>query len=242
MAAGFGIDELKAQIGQSGGLAQAHQFMVKLPQLRTFKVDAQELSLLCSATVLPGRQIMSLDYAIGTTNRKIANGFAITDVTLTFIVANNHIVRQYFEAWQNEAHDPVTKEIGYYDDYTYDVSISTMQRGLRQSLFKKQIGGLNKIPSSIRNRLPSIGPLDLSQGEVDAGIQFKMKETFTCKLLECYPTTMNEQALGNAQEGVMEFSVQLSYSNWESKVGKFTSNNEGLGQSLIGGVLGKILG
>src|SRR6056300_1083985 len=109
MSAGFGIEDLKAQVSKSGGLAKGNQFMISLPQLKTFTVDPNELNLLCTAAMLPGRQIMSMDYAVGTTNRKIANGYTVTDMTLTFMVANNHIIRQYFEAWQAEAHNPVTK-------------------------------------------------------------------------------------------------------------------------------------
>lgn len=227
MSAGFSIDDLKAEISQAGGLAQPHQFKIQLPQLRTFNVDANQLNLMCTSASLPGRQIMSLDYAVGTTNRKIANGYAVTDMSLTFLVANNHVVRQYFEAWQAEAHDPTTKEIGYYEDYTYPVTIMTVERGIRFSLYKQQLGGaLDRIPSGIRNRLPKLGPLDLSQNEIDLGVKLKARDTFKCRLLECYPTTLTEQALGNAQEGFMELTVQLSYSDFESEVGNYITSDE----------------
>lgn len=227
MSAGFSIEDLKSEISQAGGLAQPHQFKIQLPQLRTFQVDANQLNLMCTSASLPGRQIMSLDYAIGTRNRKIANGYAVTDLTLTFLVSNNHIARQYFEAWQAEAHDPVTKEIGYYDDYTYPVTIMTVERGIRFSLYKQQLGGpLDRVPSGIRNRLPKLGPLDLSQNELDLGVKLKARDTFKCRLEDCYPTTMTEQALGNAQEGFMELTVQLSYSDFESQVGEFITSAE----------------
>lgn len=228
MSAGFSLEDLKAEISASGGLAQPHQFKIQLPQLKTFTVDANQLNLMCTSASLPGRQIMSMDYAIGTTNRKIANGYAVTDLNLTFLVSNNHIVRQYFEAWQAEAHNQQTKEIGYYDDYTYPVTIMTVERGLRFSLYKQQLGSaLDRIPSGIRNRLPQIGPFNLSQNELDVGVQYKAKETYKCKLLECYPTTITEQQLGNAQDGFMELAVQLSYSDFESEKGEYITSTEG---------------
>lgn len=246
MTAGYGIEELKSQITSSGGLARGNQFMVTLPQLRTFRVDANELNLMCTAATLPGRQIMSTDYMMGTRNRKIANGYATTDMTLTFLVANNHTVRKYFEAWQSEAHDPVTREIGYYDDYTKPVVISTVTKGVRLSLYKQQFGGgFQRIPSFIRNRLPDIGPFDLSQGEVDLGAKFPMKTTYSCRLLDCYPTSLTDQQLGNNETGILELSVQLSYSDWESIEGEYTSAGEATTRGLIGAgvsALGRLFG
>ena len=244
MSAGFGIEDLKAQVSQSGNLAMANQFMIQLPQLKTFRVDANELNLMCTAASLPGRQITSQDYQVGTTMRKIANGYATNDLNLTFLVANNHVVRQYFEAWQAEAHNPVTKEVGYFDDYTYPVSISTVEKGLRLSLYKNQIGFLDKVPSFIKGRLPDLGPIDLSQGEIDLGASFDMKKTFTCRLKECYPTTLTDQEIGNAQEGIMELSIQLSYTDWESEAGEFTGQGEAFGRGVVGAgasLLGNLL-
>ena len=242
MSAGFGVEELKATISSSGGMAQPHQFMVQLPQLASINIDARDLSLLCSATVLPGRQITSIDQAMGTVNRKIANGYAITDMTLSFMVMNDHKVRQYFEAWQYEAHDQENKTIGYYDNYTYPVHISHLARGARLALFKKQLGFMDKVPSFIRNRLPSIGPFDLAQGELDLGASFSKKSTYVCSLLDCYPTTLSDQQLGNAQEGMMELTVQLSFSEWTSKKGEHTGRGESFGRGDIAGGLSKLLG
>lgn len=241
MSAGFGIEELKSQISQSGGLAKGNQFMVTLPQLPDFPVDPNELNLFCTAAALPGRQIMSTDYQVGTVNRKIANGYAITDLSLTFLVANNHIIRQYFEKWQSLAHNPVTKEIGYYQDYVKDVSISTIERGVRLSAYKKQLGITEKVPSIIRNRLPKLGPLDLSQDELDVGVKFSMKKTYTCKLLECFPTSLTDQTLGNAEEGFMELNVQLSFVDWVSEPGEFTGSAESFGRSALSSLLANII-
>lgn len=246
MSAGYGIEDLKSQITSSGGLARGNQFMVTLPQLNNFFVSTEELNLMCTTVGLPGRQIMSMDYPMGTRNRKIANGYTTTDMTLTFLVANNHIVRKYFEAWQSEAHDQVTREIGYYNDYTKRVTISTVEKGVRLSLYKRQFGGgLNRVPSFIRNRLPDIGPFDLSQGEVDLGAKFPMKTTYSCTLLDCYPTTLSDQQLGNNEAGVLELTVQLSFSEWESTAGEFTDAGEATTRGLIGAgvsALGRLFG
>lgn len=245
MAAGFSLETLKGQIRQSGGLASKNQFRVILPQIESFPIDATELDVMCTTTTLPGRQVMTADVPIGTVQRKIANGFATTDMSMTFLVGNNHLIRQYFEAWQNEAHDQVEKTVGYFMDYTYPVKIETVERGLRLALFKKQLGFMDNVPSVIRNRLPDLGPVDLSQGEVDLGASFDMKTTYTCTLLECFPTSLQEQALSNSEEGFMELTVQLSYTDWESEPGEFTSEGESFGRGVagsVGGFIGRALG
>jgi hypothetical protein len=242
VSAGSSIETLKAELSKSGGLAKANQFMVQLPQLASFSVDAQTLNIFCTVASLPGRQITSIDQAMGTTQRKIANGYATTDLTLTFLVGNDHVARQYFEAWQAEAHDPVSRTVGYFEDYTYPVKIALIERGLRLSLFKKQLGFVDKIPSFIRNRLPKVGPIDLQQGEIDAGASFNEKKTYSVSLRECYPTTISDQQLGNAEEGVMELTVQLSYTDWESTVGTHTGTGEAIGRGAISSLTNFLLG
>ena len=82
------------------------------------------------------------------------------------------------------------------------------------------MGFADKIPSFIKNRLPKLGPIDLAQGEIDLGASFEQKTTYVCSLLDCYPTTITDQTLGNAEEGIMEIQVQLSFSDWTSKKGE----------------------
>ena len=110
------------------------------------------------------------------------------------------------------------------------------------SLFKKQLGFVDKIPSFIRNRLPKVGPIDLQQGEIDAGASFNEKKTYSVSLRECYPTTISDQQLGNAEEGVMELTVQLSYTDWESTVGTHTGTGEAIGRGAISSLTNFLLG
>ena len=101
---------------------------------------------------------------------------------------------------------------------------------------------MDKVPSFIRNRLPPIGPFDLAQGEIDLGASFSKKSTYVCSLLDCYPTTLSDQPLGNAQEGMMELTVQLSFSEWTSKKGEHTGKGESFGRGILAGGLSKLLG
>ena len=52
------IDDFKSQIGQGGGMAMGNLYKIFLPPI---KGDAREMNMLCKATSLPGRQILSTD-------------------------------------------------------------------------------------------------------------------------------------------------------------------------------------
>ena len=94
------IDDLKSEITSGDGLALANRYRVFLPPVGG--VSARSLDLLCKNVTLPGRQVTSADYMLGATNRKIANGHAFADVTMTFIGLNDFKARKYFatiSAW-----------------------------------------------------------------------------------------------------------------------------------------------
>ena len=229
------IDQFKSLVSQGAGFAKPNLFRVFLPSLGG---DNKELSLLCKAAELPGRQITSVDHQIGTPLRKIANGYAVTDISLTFHVLNNHSVKSYFETWQSLAHSNSTYEVNYYYNYVKPVVIQQIQRGQVVPLLRKQLGFTDKIPGFILNRLPDIGPLDTSTGRISLGIEFDETPVYTCFLLEAYPTTMNAIQLGDTIENqTMELTVQLSYKDWVSGV---REPNDNLAASIAGFGINKI--
>lgn len=225
-----GIDDLKSQIGKGGGLAMGNLFKIFLPPLTG---DAREMNLLCKATSLPGRQILSTEKQMGLQTTKIAYGHAMEDITLTFHCLNDMKVRKYFEIWQNLAVNQETQEIGYFNDYTHPVIIQHIKKGTAFPLYKKEIFDAGKIPSSIRSRLPRLGPLDLAQGQFDLNLIFGDDITYTVMLDKAYPTTLNSIELTDDGQ-LLEVTVQLSYKNWKSKGGD-------AGDSFIEGLAGELI-
>ena len=92
----------------------------------------------------------------------------------------------------------------------------------------------SKIPSSIRGRLPRLGPFDLAQGEFDLNMTFGDDITYTMVLDKAYPTTLSAIELSDDGQ-LLEVTVQLSYKNWKSEDGdaKDTGFIEGLAGELI---------
>lgn len=225
------IDDFKSEIGKGGGIAMGNLFKIFLPPLTG---DAREMNLLCKATSLPGRQILSTEKQMGLHTTKVAYGHAVEDMQLTFHCLNDMKVREYFEIWQNLAVNQETQEVGYFNDYTHPVIIQHIKKGTAFPLYKKELYDAGKIPSSIRNRLPRLGPLDLAQGEFDLNLIFGDDITYTCVLDKAYPTTLSAIELSDDGQ-LLEIQVQLSYKNWKSKGGDATDTGfiEGLAGELI---------
>ena len=95
-----GIEQLKGKLTSKNGIAMANQFAVSLPSIG--EIDQRELNVICKDVTLPGRQIMSLDRNVGIFNEKVANGFGVEDVSITFYVLNDYGVKRYFDAWANK--------------------------------------------------------------------------------------------------------------------------------------------
>lgn len=215
----FRLDDFKALVSKGGGLAKPNLFNIYLPSLGG---NTRDLNLLCKAAALPGRQITSTDYQIGTPLIKVANGYAVTDITLTFYVLNDFAVKEYFDTWQKLAHDGY--EIGYYNDYVKPVVVQQLTRVPSIPLLKKKLFNTEDVPSFILNRLPTIGPFDLSQGEFDLNLTLGSEPVYTVLLHEAYPTTVGELQLVSEQDGIHELQVQLSYKNWSSGKSKADDN------------------
>ena len=94
-----GIEQLKGKLTSKNGIAMANQFAVTLPSIGN--LDSRELNVICKDVTLPGRQVMSLDRNVGIFNEKIANGFGVEDVSITFYVLNDYGVKKYFDTWAN---------------------------------------------------------------------------------------------------------------------------------------------
>ena len=93
------IDNLKSKIQQRGGLARPNRFLVELPPLAG--VSTEEMNILCRSARLPGKQILTADRRIGMEFEKIAYGYAVEDVTMSFLMLKDYSIKKYFDAWRD---------------------------------------------------------------------------------------------------------------------------------------------
>ncbi len=187
------IDQLKGVASKGRGFASTNQFLVELPPVGGYNTN--DLNILCTNVNLPGRQIMTQERLIGLKARKMPNGFASDDINLTFHVMNDYSIRKYFEAWQNKVINQDTFEIGYANDFTEQVRIKQLRKGMAFDFPIDKIFGLN----------------------LDLDIRTQESIIYTCVLKDAFPTTMNTIEFSDEQDGLVKLNVQLSYTNWTTK-------------------------
>jgi|SRR6056300_787695 hypothetical protein len=206
------IDELKGTVSAKLGFARTNSFLVELPSLGggglgglldklspfipsvpgvfgSNTSSSRDLNLLCKNVTMPGKQILSLDKRIGMVQEKVAYGYAVDDVTLTFYLLNDYGVKNYFDSWRSRIINEDTYEVGYKTSYALPVKIHQM---------RKPLVGMSG----------GIGPIRVNLG-VGGG------SVYSVELIDAFPTTISQIDFTNEQDGLVEFSVQLSYTNWK---------------------------
>lgn len=259
----YGVEDLKGLLKQERGVAFANLYRVTLPSLAgAVRADGKtvegfstkDLNILCKATAVPGRQILTLDRQIGMTNTKVAYGYAVPEVSLTFTMTNTYAVRKYFEEWQQLAisNEP-PYESGYFLDYTKNVRIAQLRKPESFQLFSTQGIDLG-LPNIITENLPTVdtgilGSIDLgdavSGGNIGIALTSAENIVYECELQNAFPTSMTDINLSDNADEVAEMSVSLSYKNWRSTnpgtSSTFTDTiNDVIGE--VGDVIGGIIG
>ena len=244
------IDDLKALISNKGGVARGNVYAVSLPPLAGLR--SRELNLLCSGVNLPGRQIMSQERQIGLISQKVATDHAFDDVSLTFRCLNDYGIREYFETWQNLCIDQQSLEVGYLNEYAFNVKIHQLKRGFGAPTYQTPFG-IPKLPPMATNIVdkflgatPLGGVIDALKGELDLGFIGQDDTVYSCELIQAFPTTLGQIQLGDGNaDGIVELTVQLSYKNWRSSANRgkpFGFNVSSLiGSSAVAGAVARVL-
>lgn len=229
------IDQFKSLISSKQGAARPNVFKVELPSIPG--ATSSEVNLLCRDVQLPGRQITTFDRQIGLKTEKVAYGFVKDDVSMTFLVLNDYGIKNYFEQWQKLAFDPETYEIGYFNEYVKQIKIYQLKKGFSVPVYSTPLG-LPRLPTILQNRLPSLGPFQLAQGQFDLDFITGEDIVYECTLIDAFPTTMNSIQLNNELDGLVELNVSFSYTNWRGSPRQVRSD---LGSTAVGTILTNLI-
>lgn len=122
------VNEFKSKISERGGILDVNRFKVILPRIEGSNLNGLDLNLFCISVDMPGRQITSQPRRIGIKEEKMADGFAVDDVNMSFYMPADGSVKAYFENWASKAVQNLQGEIGYKVDYEKDVGIQQLKR------------------------------------------------------------------------------------------------------------------
>ena len=125
--------------------------------------------------------------------QKVAYGYAVDDVSLTFYTLNDYGTRKYFDSWRNVILNEDGNIAGYKKDYAKDVKIHQLRKPI------KNIGA-------------SAGPIKVNIGLGGGSV-------YSVRLKDAFPTTIQAIELNNDLDGLVQVTVQLSYTNWEAVSG-----------------------
>ena len=146
----FNVGDFKAKISEFGGLAKVNKFAVLITPPRwtgevsdglTITPGSQaNLRFLCDTTILPGKNLNTIDYmpqGFGAIH-KTPIGITQDALTLTFLMDGNHLVMKFFQLWMQEIintgssfdgelasyKDRTDHEISYKSNYTTTLIIT----------------------------------------------------------------------------------------------------------------------
>ena len=195
------IEQLKSNIQSRGGLARPNNFLIELPTLGG--VSSESMNVLCRSATLPGKQILTHDRQIGMEREKVAYGYAVDDVTMTFLMTNDYAVRNYFDRWKNIILNEDGQTVKYKNEYQSRVVIHQLA---------------NSVPSIMLGANINIGPFSagktVGRGFPVGGRLDVTTSVYSVRLEDAFPTTIGEIQLNNDQDGFIEMNVQMSFTNW----------------------------
>jgi len=231
-----GIEQLKGALISKNGIAVTNQYSVEMPttvginnKSKLSGLDPRDANILCKNVSMPGKQILTLDRQMGLFNEKVVNGFAVDDVSMTFYALNDYGIKKYFDSWrrvmvgEERLSDAAlqSKEASTDTEQTPE-SIENEKRkteelgNTRNPLRKGTVAYKNDYVSPIKIhqlRKPimrvgfDLGPLSIDFDLLGASI-------YSIELIDAFPTTISSIELSNDADGLVEVSVQFSYTNW----------------------------
>jgi len=196
------INVLKSTISGAGGLAKPNKFHVELPSIPGNPLTSRDLSILCRTASLPAKQIATHERRIGMESEKIAYGYVVDDINISFLILNDYRVKKYFDAWRALTINETAQTANYKDDYKKSVKIHQ----LAVATPALSLSSLGIPPSPItRNITRSFAPFPQVQIQTPV---------YSVELLEAFPITTSATEFTQEPDGFLEMSVQFAYTNW----------------------------
>jgi hypothetical protein len=172
------------------------------------------MDIFCSNVSIPGKTITDdVNETYYGPKRAMAKSVQYDEVTLEFYTSINYEERLFFEAWQNSIVDPISHNVGYYDDYATPCMIT--------------ITPLTKtFMAALSNFTPSGDP-----GRDRQEIRKSLGDTsgfssYQVQMYEVWPKTIAATPLSyDAVNQIVKTSVTFTYRNYATTAWNFLAKD-----------------
>ena len=199
------IEDIKALANTKLGFARNNKFLVTLPSVGVGGgllagivgafggvgggASPRELNILCSNVTMPAKQILTNERRIGMELQKVAYGYAVDDISMTFFLMNDYGVKDYFDSWRSTILDEEGQASNYKNEYAKTVTIHQLRQPLKG--FSRQIG-----------------PIRFNAGLGGGSV-------YSVNLIEAFPVASSAIELNNDLDGLVQLNVTFAYTNWK---------------------------
>ena len=199
------IEDIKALANTKLGFARNNKFLVTLPSVGVGGgllagivgafggvgggASPRELNILCSNVTMPAKQILTNERRIGMELQKVAYGYAVDDISMTFFLMNDYGVKDYFDSWRSTILDEEGQASNYKNEYAKTVTIHQLRQPLKG--FSRQIG-----------------PIRFNAGLGGGSV-------YSVNLIEAFPIASSAIELNNDLDGLVQLNVTFAYTNWK---------------------------
>ena len=199
------IEDIKALANTKLGFARNNKFLVTLPSVGVGGgllagivgafggvgggASPRELNILCSNVTMPAKQILTNERRIGMELQKVAYGYAVDDISMTFFLMNDYGVKDYFDSWRSTILDEEGQASNYKNEYAKTISIHQLRQPLKG--FSRQVG-----------------PIRFNAGLGGGSV-------YSVNLIEAFPVASSAIELNNDLDGLVQLNVTFAFTNWK---------------------------
>jgi len=128
----FDTNSLKSQVANRGGFAFTGKYLVSFlnTPTRLGYVPSKLLSMTCENTSLPTRSIQASEKLIYGTSYQMPYKHAYGEISMTFYLTKDMSAKKMFDRWLNLIVDPVSGDLGYYENYTCDINVAMFGKNI----------------------------------------------------------------------------------------------------------------
>src|SRR5210317_2177170 len=172
------------------------------------------MDIFCSNVSIPGKTITDdVNETYYGPKRAMAKSVQYDEVTLEFYTSINYEERLFFEAWQNSIVDPVSHNVGYYDDYATPCMITITPL---TKTFMAALAGFEPTGDILADR----DKIRQSLGD-NSGFS-----SYQVQMYEVWPKTIAATPLSyDAVNQIVKTSVTFTYRNYATTAWNFLAKD-----------------